>query len=116
MATDTAVARSPATDGAATRLFAVSAVGTLSSLAALSAVRTADALLPHAGAPTSSSVLTPFPCVLAALLTFGRLPAPIGGYARPASISLGLLAYFCVAAIAAADEHDAAGATGADRP
>jgi hypothetical protein len=51
--------------------------------------------------------VTPFPAVLATLLTFGFLPAPVGGYARPASISLGLLAYFGIAAIAGPREHQA---------
>ena len=40
------------------------------------------------------AVATSFPCVLATLLTFGALPAPIGGYARPASMSIGLAVSF----------------------
>ena len=42
--------------------------------------------------------MTPFPCVLATLATFGMLPAPIGGYLRPASMSIGLAVYFAVSA------------------
>jgi hypothetical protein len=41
--------------------------------------------------------------VVATLLTFGALPAPIGGYARPASMSIGLAASFAAAAAAAGE-------------
>jgi hypothetical protein len=34
-------------------------------------------------------------------LTFGFLPAPIGGYARPASISIGLMMHWAVTAASA---------------
>jgi hypothetical protein len=95
-ASEGAVTRAPA---AATGLLAVSAVGTLGSLAALSGAHTFSGLFRRGGEPTVPEILTPFACVLATLLTFGRLPAPVGGYARPASISLGLLAYFSVTAI-----------------
>jgi hypothetical protein len=98
-ASETEVTRAPAAAPAATGLLAVSAVGTLGSLAALSGAHTFSALFRRGGEPTVPEILTPFACVLATLLTFGRLPAPVGGYARPASISLGLLAYFSVTAI-----------------
>ena len=38
-------------------------------------------------------------CVLATLLTFGALPAPIGGYTRPASMSIGLAVSFAVSVV-----------------
>ena len=80
---------------------AVSAVGALSALAAFSGSLTVAALRRESTAPASWAVVTPFPCVMSTLLTFGALPAPIGGYARPASMSIGLMVYFAVAAASA---------------
>ena len=80
------------------RLLAVSAAATLSALAVFSASDTAAAHRARSSAPAWWSTVTPFPCVLATLLTFGYLPAPVGGYARPASISIGLMTYFAVTA------------------
>jgi len=94
------------TDGArpsprsATRLLAVSTAGTLGALAAFSASLTGAGLRHRDSTPVWRSMVTPLPCVLATLLTFGRLPAPVGGYARPASISIGLLIYFAITAAA----------------
>ena len=101
-ASDTEVRRSPRS---ATPLLAASTAATLGSLAAYSASVTVAALRERGSAPAWRSVVTPLPCVLATLLSFGRLPAPVGGIARPASISIGLLTYFAVAA--AAGEKDA---------
>jgi hypothetical protein len=81
-----------------TRLLAVSAATSLGSLAVFSAGLAVSALRRPRPRPAWRSAVTPFPPVLAALLTFGALPAPVGGYARPASISTGLVAYFAVAA------------------
>jgi hypothetical protein len=81
-----------------TRLLAVSAAASLGSLAAFSVGVTVSALRRRPPGPAWRCAVTPFPPVLAALLTFGALPAPVGGYARPASISLGLVTYFAVAA------------------
>jgi len=86
-----------------TSLLAVSAIASLGALAVFSANQTVAALLRRSTAPILWSAVTPFPCVLATLLTFGTLPAPVGGYARPASISIGLLVYFAVATASA--EH-----------
>lgn len=83
---------------ALTRVLAGSAVGTLLALATFSADVAAARLTGRSSAPAWSGAVTPLPCVLLTLLTFGRLPAPIGGYLRPASISVGLAAYFAVAA------------------
>jgi hypothetical protein len=83
-----------------TRLLAVSTAGTLGALAAYSAALAVAGLRRRDSAPAWPSVVTPLPCVLATLLTFGRLPAPVGGYARPASISIGLLIYFAITAAA----------------
>jgi uncharacterized protein DUF6796 len=80
-----------------TALLAVSAATTLGALAAFSG-SLAVAERRRTSAPAWSSAVTPFPFVLAALLTFGRLPAPVGGYARPASISIGLMTYFALTA------------------
>ena len=44
-------------------------------------------------------------CLLATLLTFGKLPAPVGGYARPASISIGLMVFFVLVAASAERSH-----------
>jgi hypothetical protein len=92
---DTGVRRSPRS---ATGLLAVSTAATLGALAAYSASLTVAALRCRGSALGWRSVVTPFPCVLATLLSFGRLPAPVGGYARPASISIGLLTYFAFTA------------------
>ncbi len=86
-----------------TRLLSVSAAGSLLSLATVSAGLTVAAACGRRPAPTDRSWVglifaEPFPPVLVALLTFGHLPGPLGGYARPASISLGLLAYQAVGA------------------
>jgi hypothetical protein len=81
-----------------TSLLAVSAIGSLGALAVFSANLTVAALLRRSTAPIIWSTVTPFPCVLATLLTFGTLPTPVGGYARPASISIGLMVYFAIAA------------------
>ena len=83
-----------------TGLLGVSAAGSLGSLAVFSVNQVVAALRGRSDAPLVSSIVTPLPCVAATLGTFGALPAPIGGYARPASISTGLLVYFAVAAIA----------------
>jgi uncharacterized protein DUF6796 len=90
----------------ATRLLAVSTAATLGALAAYSASLTVAELRRRGSAPGWRSVVTPLPPVLATLLTFGALPAPVGGYARPASISIGLMAYFAITA--ALDDRDQA--------
>ena len=77
-----------------TSLLAVSAAGTLGALAAFSASLTVAAIRRPTSTSIWSAAVTPFPFVVAALLGFGRLPAPVGGYARPASISIGLMTYF----------------------
>ena len=82
----------------ATRLLAVSTAMTLGALAANSAGLTVAAVRRRGSAPSWRSAVTPLPCVLATLLTFGFLPAPVGGYARPASISIGLMTYFAITA------------------
>jgi hypothetical protein len=82
----------------ATGLLGVSAAASLGALAAFSASLAVAALRHPGTAPAWWSTMTPFPYVMATLLTFGALPAPVGGYARPASISIGLMAYFAVAA------------------
>jgi hypothetical protein len=95
----------PWTDGAvpaprsATPLLAASAAATLGALALFSASLTVAGLRRRSSAPAWSWAVTPFPCVLATLLTFGALPAPVGGHARPASISVGLMTYFAIAAL-----------------
>ena len=83
-----------------TGLLGVGAVGSLGSLAVFSVNQVVAALRGRSDVPIASSVVTPLPPVLATLATFGTLPAPIGGYARPASISTGLLVYFAVSAAA----------------
>jgi len=83
---------------AGTRLLEASAAGSLGALAAFSASLTAAALRRGGPASVWRSGVTPFPCVMATLLTFGHLPAPVGGYARPASISIGLMTYFAITA------------------
>ncbi len=92
---DDAGRRSPRS---ATPLLAASTAATLIALAAYSASLTVAVLRRRDSAPVWWSVVTPFPCVMATLLTFGRLPAPVGGYARPASISIGLMTYFAITA------------------
>ena len=96
-ASDTGMRGSPRS---ATPLLAASTAATLGSLAAYSASVTVAALRGRGSAPVWRAVVTPLPCVLATLLSFGRLPAPVGGFARPASISIGLLTYFALAAAA----------------
>ncbi|MET1004285.1 MAG: DUF6796 family protein [Propionibacteriaceae bacterium] len=81
----------------ATPLLAASAAATLAALAAFSGGLTVEAFR-RTSAASRWTAVTPFPCVLATLLTFGALPAPVAGYLRPASMSIGLLAYFGVAA------------------
>lgn len=71
-------------------LLAVSAAATLGSLAVLSLVLTEATRRSGAGW-WRAALRTPFPWVAAALATTGRLPAPVGGFLRPASISCGLL-------------------------
>jgi hypothetical protein len=46
---------------------------------------------------------------MSTLLSFGALPAPVGGYARPASMSIGLMAYFLSAAATAGWKRAAEG-------
>ncbi len=82
----------------ATTLLAASAVGALGALAAFSGSLTIEALR-RSGPPTVWALVTPFPCVMSTLLTFGVLPAPVAGYARPASMSIGLMVYFAVTAM-----------------
>jgi hypothetical protein len=84
-----------------TRLLAASAAAALGSLAAFSGSLTVAALRGPRSAPAWRSAVTPFPCVMATLLSFGVLPAPVGGYARPASISTGLITYFAITAASA---------------
>ena len=82
----------------ATRLLGASAVVCLGALAVISSCATVAALSGRSSSPAISSAGSAFPSVVATLLTFGLLPYPVGGYARPASISTGLLLHFCVAA------------------
>jgi len=84
-----------------TTLLGASAAGTLAALAAFSASTTVPALRHRTGEVGWRAAVTPFPFVVAALLSFGRLPAPVGGSARPASVSIGLMTYFALAAAAA---------------
>lgn len=60
----------------ATPLLAVSASGAFTALAIFGAGLTRDALGRQGNPPTSSMVVTPLPCVILTLLTFGALPAP----------------------------------------
>jgi hypothetical protein len=76
-----------------TRLLGVSAVASLSALAVLSASLAVATLRGRTPTPTWRAAVTPLPCVAATLATFGALPTPVGGYARPASISVGLMIY-----------------------
>ena len=84
----------------ATTMLAASALGALGALAAFSGAVVGSAVHHPDSAPTAQVVATPFPCVLITLLTFGALPAPIGGYARPASMSIGLAVSFAVSVVA----------------
>ena len=93
--------RTPRTVGSssprsATTMLAVSALGALGALAVFSGAVIGAAVRDPDPTPMVRAVATPFPCVLATLLTFGALPAPIGGYARPASMSIGLAVSFAV--------------------
>jgi hypothetical protein len=95
----------------------VSAVGALGALAVFSGAVVGAAGRGPNTTPTVRAVraiATPFPWVVATLLTFGALPAPIGGYARPASMSIGLAASFAAAA-AAAGELSSTGANSSRR-
>jgi len=83
-----------------TGLLGIGAIGSIGSLAVFSVNQVVAAVRGRSDVPIGSSVVTPLPPVLATLATFGHLPAPVGGYARPASISTGLLIYFAVAATA----------------
>jgi hypothetical protein len=93
----------------ATGLLAISTAATLGAIAAYSASLTVAALRRRDADPAWQwqSVVTPLPSVVATLLSFGALPAPVGGYARPASISIGLMTYFAITA--------ASGQRGSDR-
>jgi hypothetical protein len=82
----------------ATPLLAISTAATLGALAAYSASLTVAALRRRGSAAAWQSVVTPLPSVMVTLLSFGALPAPVGGYARPASISIGLMTYFALTA------------------
>jgi hypothetical protein len=82
----------------ATPLLAASAVGALGALAAFSGALTVEALR-RDPAGSRWALVTPLPCVLSTLLGFGLLPAPVAGYLRPASMSIGLLLYFVVTAV-----------------
>lgn len=92
-----------------TVLLAASAAGALASLAGFSVSLAAAAVRGRSDAPTAWAVVTPLPCVLSTLLTFGALPAPVGGYARPASMSIGLMAYFLSAVATGGSERPAEG-------
>ena len=85
----------------ATGLLAVSATGALTALTIFSGSQTVAALRRQSAAPTSTMAVTPLLCVVSTLLTFGALPAPVGGWARPASMSVGLAVYFAVIAASA---------------
>ena len=82
----------------ATTLLSASAVGAIGALAAFSGSLTIEALR-RSGPPTVWALVTPFPCVMSTLLTFGVLPAPVAGFVRPASMSIGLMVYFAVTAV-----------------
>ena len=78
-------------------LLTASAVATLAALAVLSLDLTLAAHRRGHDWRRQAGV-TPFPWVLASLATTGRLPAPVGGFLRPASISCGLLVALALAA------------------
>ncbi|WP_199422130.1 DUF6796 family protein [Actinotalea solisilvae] len=96
-----------------TPLLAISTAATLGALAAYSASLTVAALRRRDSAVAWQSVVTPLPPVMATLLGFGALPAPVGGFARPASINIGLVTYFAVTAASGRRRRDrrAAGPT-----
>lgn len=97
-----------------TPLLAVSTAASLGALAAYSASLTVSELRRSDSASPWQSVVTPFPPVMATLLSFGVLPAPLGGYARPASVSTGLATYFALTAVSAQRaSHRSPGSTGA---
>lgn len=85
---------------APTTLLAVSAAGALAALAVFSGCL-AGAALRRGPTPRWWAAVTPFAGVVSTLSTFGRLPFPVGGYARPASMSIGLLIFFAVVAATA---------------
>ncbi|HYP46034.1 MAG TPA: DUF6796 family protein [Propionibacteriaceae bacterium] len=89
----------PTSPRSVTRLLEVSAVASLGALAVLSVSLTAASLRGRSTTPIQRSAITPLPFVAATLATFGALPAPVGGYARPASISIGLAVYMTLVAI-----------------
>ena len=82
-----------------TRLLGVSAVASLTALAVLSVSLTLTSPQGRDLEPIRRAAVTPLPWVAATLATFGVLPAPIGGYARPASISIGLTGYLSLLAV-----------------
>lgn len=82
----------------ATTLLAMSAIGALGALAVFSSSLTIEAVRRRSPASSRWAAVTPFPCVMSTLLTFGDLPTPVAGYARPASMSIGLFVYFAVTA------------------
>jgi hypothetical protein len=92
----------PPAPSTAIRVLTASAAASLGALALLSASQTVAARRRGRTMPAWWWTVTPFPCVLATLLTFGALPAPVGGYARPASISIGLMVYFALTAASGA--------------
>lgn len=96
LGSDDATRRSPRS---ATPLLAISTAATLGALAAYSAGLAVAALRRRDSASAWQSFVTPLPSVMLTLLSFGALPAPFGGYARPASISIGLMTYFAVTAM-----------------
>ena len=102
---DDEIRRSPRS---ATPLLAVSTAATLGALAACSAGLAVGELRDRDGASAWRSLLTPLPPVIATLLSFGALPAPVGGYARPASISAGLATYFALTAASGRGSGDRA--------
>jgi hypothetical protein len=85
----------------ATKLLAASALGALGALAVFSCCLNAAAWRRRGEEPLWWTLVTPFSSVMSTLLTFGLLPAPVGGYLRPASMSLGLLLFFAVVVAAA---------------
>ena len=92
---DDAARRSPRS---ATPLLGISTVATFGALAAYSACLMVAAVRRRDSTVAWQSVVTPLPSVMATLLTFGALPAPVGGYARPASVNIGMLTYFAITA------------------
>ena len=116
-ATDVSSGRRPA-PRTATTVLAASALGALGALAVFSGAVVGAAARDPDTTPTVRAVratATPFPWVVATLLTFGALPTPVGGYARPASMSIGLAASFALA-VAAADLTGSDPALSQDQP